>query len=69
MKNQVPKQNLNKPERSVQLMQQRGMAGQRPPQAKIKASTNPNDPVRPVANNAFAFNEQPRQEEDPSFES
>lgn len=27
MKNQAPKQNLAKPERSIQLMQQRGMAG------------------------------------------
>ena len=31
MKNQRPKQDLSKPERSVQLMQQRGMAGLRPP--------------------------------------
>ena len=34
-KNYAPKQNLQKPERSVQLMQQRGIAGQRPPQGAI----------------------------------
>ena len=36
-KNQAPKQNLQKPERSIQLMQERGMAGQRKPVGAIKS--------------------------------
>ena len=36
-KNQVPKQNLQKPEKSIQLMQERGIAGQRKPINAIKA--------------------------------
>ena len=36
-KNQVPKQNLQKPERSVQLMQEKGMAGQKKPVGAIKS--------------------------------
>ena len=62
MKNQAPKQNLNKPERSVQLMQARGMAGQHPPNNKmVKGSTGMNDPVRPiVTQNPFNFeNDEP----------
>ena len=47
MKNQAPKQNLNKPERSIQLMQARGMHGQRPPNMAIKSGTRPEDAVRP----------------------
>lgn len=30
-KNQAPKQDLSKPERSIQLMQAKGIAGQKPP--------------------------------------
>ena len=37
-KNQAPKQNLQKPERSVQLMQQKGIAGQRKPTGAISSS-------------------------------
>ena len=36
MKNQVPKQDLSKPEKSIQIMQQRHIAGQRKPQPAIK---------------------------------
>ena len=36
-KNQVPKQNLQKPEKSIQLMQERGIAGQKKPINAIKA--------------------------------
>ena len=40
-KNQAPKQNLQKPERSIQLMQEKGMAGQRTPVPAIKSSKVP----------------------------
>ena len=35
-KNYAPKQNLNRPEKSIQLMQQKGLGGQRPPNSLKK---------------------------------